>query len=420
MNEIGSLVQQVASNGSVPRQDNIWLVASVSTSNNDPDFSPDLVWDTGIVSNFSKQIYGMTVERYPENNCAALFNTGATIVNAQDILSDYLSHTQTTALQSQYINTASVAVQNNKPLIMFETNTASCSGFVGLSDAFVGALWGIDWALSLAAGNFTGTLFHFGGQSSFYNPFTPPPGNQTHFRQWTVGPMYYSTLFVAEVMGKSNTSQIVDLFANNNQPLTPAWAVYENGVPTKVVIINYANDPSGASTITANIAIGGGSTGQTGANPGSVRVKRLSAGSVVQKGNFTWAGQTLGNAFESDGRMQGQMQADTVQCDATNGCPITVPAPGAVIVFLTDDGFQAVSPSAGSTQTFATSTFGTQTLNTAFIDPSVLATSNGHANVNDKEFTTSPGSRSAAHALAPGFAALAGAAGALIVLARRR
>jgi len=33
---------------------------------------------------------------------------------------------------------------------MFETNTASCGGFPGLSDAFAAALWGVDYALTMA------------------------------------------------------------------------------------------------------------------------------------------------------------------------------------------------------------------------------------------------------------------------------
>lgn len=35
------------------------------------------------------------------------------------------------------------AVQNNIPLIMFETNTASCAGFPGVSDSFGAALWAV-------------------------------------------------------------------------------------------------------------------------------------------------------------------------------------------------------------------------------------------------------------------------------------
>ena len=55
---------------------------------------------------------------------------------------------------------------------MLETNTASCGGFAGISDAFGAALWGLDYGMQMAYANFSGGLFHVGGQSVFYNPFT--------------------------------------------------------------------------------------------------------------------------------------------------------------------------------------------------------------------------------------------------------
>jgi hypothetical protein len=64
---------------------------------------------------------------------------------------------------------------------------------------------------------------------------------------------------MAEAMGLHNASQIVDLSSNIN---TPIYAIYENGAPTKVALFNFVTDPTRASTYTANISIGGGSTGQ--------------------------------------------------------------------------------------------------------------------------------------------------------------
>lgn len=93
---------------------------------------------------------------------------------------------------------------------MFETNTASCAGFPGVSDSFGASLWSVgkhhvvaldqlsystnassgmvDWTLQLAFKNFSSTfygyescmlvhsmrsrsavLFHFGGQDASYN-----------------------------------------------------------------------------------------------------------------------------------------------------------------------------------------------------------------------------------------------------------
>lgn len=55
---------------------------------------------------------------------------------------------------------------------MFETNTASCAGFAGVSDSYGAALWAIDYGMQLAYGNFTHGLLHMGGQNSFYNAST--------------------------------------------------------------------------------------------------------------------------------------------------------------------------------------------------------------------------------------------------------
>jgi hypothetical protein len=153
---------------------------------------------------------------------------------------------------------------------MFETNTASCSGFPGISDSFGAALWALDWAFTLASNNFSSALFQVSGQDSYYNPFTPPPANQTWLHQWTVGPVYYSALAMAEALGPSNASRIVDLTQNE---LTPIYAIYENGAPTKLALFNFVTDPSGANDYTVTFGIGGGQTGQPGSTPGSVKVK---------------------------------------------------------------------------------------------------------------------------------------------------
>lgn len=52
---------------------------------------------------------------------------------------------------------------------MFETNTASCGGFNGVSDSFGAALWALDYGLQMAYSNFTGALLHIGGMDVSYN-----------------------------------------------------------------------------------------------------------------------------------------------------------------------------------------------------------------------------------------------------------
>lgn len=201
-----------------------------------------------------------------------------------------------------------------------------------------------------------------------HNPFTSPPTNQTSFNQWTVGAVYYSVLIVAEVFGSSNTSRIIDV--SNNGIFTPAYSIYENGALARVALFNYNDDPSGKNDITATITIDGGAV------PAQVQVKYFSAESVSVKTNLTWAGQTLGNKFEADGRMKGELDITTIACDqGSNACLVPVKAPGFALVFLTDSPSLRTDANGGPV-TFAT-TAQTRTVNTVTVDPEVLATSNG-------------------------------------------
>lgn len=168
---------------------------------------------------------------------------------------------------------------------------------------------GTDWALQMAFVNFTNALYHFGGQNVAYNREKNCPSQWIIFADFSIQPLLllpvllipkcgrpmlsvsysliqdttdislyldYSFLMVAEALGPSNRSQVVDLALNSNSVFTPGYAIYENGNPTKVVLINYMADPSGNSDLTVTVAIGGKS-GQPAANLSTVSVRRLSA-----------------------------------------------------------------------------------------------------------------------------------------------
>ena len=68
-----------------------------------------------------------------------------------------------------YLNTAGIAQGLGKQFLMFETNTASCGGFAGISNSFGAALWGLDYGLQMAYSNVSHALLHFGGQDVTYN-----------------------------------------------------------------------------------------------------------------------------------------------------------------------------------------------------------------------------------------------------------
>ena len=108
------------------------------------------------------------VDSYPDDNCAAQYGIGAP-KDPQTEFPNYLNHTAGKALIAPYLNSTFIAQAAGKPLLMFETNTASCGGFPGISDAFGSALWALDYGLQMAYSNFSGALFHVGGQNVYYN-----------------------------------------------------------------------------------------------------------------------------------------------------------------------------------------------------------------------------------------------------------
>ncbi|CCM01660.1 uncharacterized protein FIBRA_03722 [Fibroporia radiculosa] len=382
--EFGVVVAAMEADSNIHATNNL-MAPSVATG----DWTPEEVWNTGFVASYTSSLSALTVEHYPDDNCAALYPGFGPAKDPQAEFPNYLTHAAGKSIVAPYLNSSAIALAAGKPFIMFETNTASCGGFPGISDSFGAALWAIDYGLQMGASNFAHGLLHVGGQDVYYNPFTPPPTNQSSYHKWTIGPIFYSVLAVAETLGPTNNSQIVDLEANANNNYTPGYAVYENGALARIALLNYMTDPSGANSYTATISVGGGNTGQPNAVPAQVYVKYLVAPSVGEKFNITWANQTFGGQFASDGRLQGVQTVQTVACNqAANTCAITVPAPGFALVFFSSSALKESTPS--STVTFVTTTMSKHT--DVSIDASVLATSNGHSG-KDLDFgSTSRGS----------------------------
>ncbi|KAK7447749.1 hypothetical protein VKT23_014007 [Stygiomarasmius scandens] len=170
LNEMQSLVSAMqisASDGSpyASSYQKLLIGPNVNTG----DWTPEMVWDTGFVDVLNDNLAFLSVEHYPADNCAAQFNTGGQIVDPQAEFPNYLQHSSGQGLVGPYLNSTAYAQSKGKKLLMFETNTASCGGFPGISDSFGAALWGIDYSLQMAYANFSGALFHVGGQNVYYN-----------------------------------------------------------------------------------------------------------------------------------------------------------------------------------------------------------------------------------------------------------
>ncbi|KAI0830342.1 hypothetical protein BC628DRAFT_1416627 [Trametes gibbosa] len=402
-NEFGIVVQAIQNDPKITSRGNL-VAPSVQGT-----WSLDSVYATGFLTTYGDSISIVSVEHYPDNNCAAAFPDAGfgDPKNPQDVFANYLNHGSGQGLVSPYLSSIPAAIEAGKQYMMFETNTASCGGFPGISDSFASALWGVDYGLQMAYSNFTGALLHVGGQDVSYNPFTPPPTNLSSVKQWTIGPTFYSSIVIAEALGKTNTSRVLDLFANEANTYTPGYAIYENDALARLVLINFMSEQNGQGAYTATISVGGGDTGEANATPAQVKVKYLAAPTVAEKNNITWANQTLGGRFEGDGRLSGTEVIQTIACDTNaNTCQIPVPAPGIALVFLSSGAQSAIDPSAS--QTFATTAV-TKTANTVTVDASVLATSNGQSGSDRQLSSTSKGSSSAGRTagVAPGLTLLA-------------
>ncbi|CAK9784638.1 hypothetical protein CC85DRAFT_325945 [Cutaneotrichosporon oleaginosum] len=411
---------------------------------------PDVLGTTWLNENID-YLAAVTVQRYPANNC----QINGRVIDPQAIFPNFLNHTGVQALTAEYLAGSAIAQARGKEMLMLEFNTASCGGFPGLSDSFGAAMWIADWAFQLAWGNFSTALLHVGGQNVYYNPFTPPPFDGVG-KQWTTGTTYYSTLIVAEAFGRTGTAQVVDLLPDGGDMFHPAYVVYENSAPARVVLFNYVSDPSGASTYNAVISLSdlvrvappppptppvtdaspstpddgtaepaddpvvpvanpapGASDATTPAAsepapapapastpaasdpastppaadpnaqsppvkratlPSSVFVRYFRAPTVSEQYNITWAGQTLGYSFASDGRLYGATETQEFACH--NGeCVVPVPAPAIAIVYLSPDALYESTPEPQATQTYATTA---QPFGTFSIDfMGAMATGNG-------------------------------------------
>ncbi|KAJ7227458.1 hypothetical protein GGX14DRAFT_419682 [Mycena pura] len=381
--EFGIVDAALRADPNVPVVDGKLLGPSVSGP-----WTPQSVWDVGFLTDHHESLAAISMMRYPHTSCSSPGKQR----DPQDLFPSYLNHTASQIIVADYLSSTALAQTYNLPFVMIETNTASCGGFPGISNSFGGAIFLLDYALQMASSNFTNAMLHVSGQGVYYNPFTPPPTNQTSFRNWTVGAPYYAVLAVAETFGKSNKSQIIDLQTNDNNIFTPGYAIYDAGVLSRLALFNYVTDPSGLNDYTMSFAIGGGTTGQANGTPAQVKVKYLLAPSVSVKDNITWAGQTFGTAFESVGRPTGTEQIQTVNCNSDNTCDVKVPAPGFALVFLDENN----PPFSEDVQVFtATSTAGqaAKTFNTLVIDPAVVATANGQPGTNYLQAGTSPGKR---------------------------
>jgi hypothetical protein len=160
---------------------------------------------------------------------ANLVNTDATVTNGSKSLA---SSVQTNKIAGGYR--------------YGETNTYSSHGQAGISDAFVSALWGVNFLLSTAALGSVGTNFHGGGQNMDGNncpngvascdrPFRYSPLVEVDSRVTAAAPLFYGMLMVSRIgAGDMLPTSIM----NAGTTKLTAYAITPADGTTAVVLVN--------------------------------------------------------------------------------------------------------------------------------------------------------------------------------------
>jgi len=145
---------------------------------------------------------------------------------------------------------AAVARQNNLPIALAETNSASCGGMAGVSNAFTSAVWGLDYMFNIARDGYRNINFHFSYRTggSAYNPvqtFSWKAGGKEHYRN-VAQPLYYAMyMFARYASGDHLLPASVDSKAN----ITAFATTPGPGAEVHVFVINEDEKASGPVTV---------------------------------------------------------------------------------------------------------------------------------------------------------------------------
>ena len=134
----------------------------------------------------------VTVHNYSTTTC------GNRTVTARELLSRELMDRYDREVKAL----VAVADQRHLPIAMAETNSASCGGMKGVSNAFTSTLWGLDFLFVSAEDGFTGVNYHISYRAggSAYNP-VDTIGWKNGTKGWTfknkAEPLYYAMYMFA-------------------------------------------------------------------------------------------------------------------------------------------------------------------------------------------------------------------------------
>lgn len=135
-----------------------------------------------------------------------------------------------------------------------------------------------------------------------------------------IQPNYYSAIVVAEAIGKTNDTSIIELNISNAD--VAGYAFYEGGTIARAVLLNMnaylTNQTDSRSTEQVSFVFSGtgGGAASGSAIPGHMTIKRLKIGHADDTAGVLWGGQTYETA---DALVQGVLKTEDIPVTANVG-----------------------------------------------------------------------------------------------------
>lgn len=225
---------------SVARKYNFVAPANCCGWNNPSDLG-------AILKGLAPELKLATVHNYTTTTCGQKNVTAAELLSPERVKEfDDLSKSM-----------VAVARQNHLPIALAETNSASCGGMFGVSNAFTSAVWGLDYMFNMASDGYSNVDFHFSYRAggSAYNAvqtFSWKSGNDVQYRN-VAQPLYYALyMFAKSASGEHLLPAAIHTGANITAFATTAGS----GSEVHVFVIN--EDEKASGPVTVHLA---GSTG---------------------------------------------------------------------------------------------------------------------------------------------------------------
>lgn len=156
----------------------------------------------------AKNLKLVTVHNYSKTTCG-----GRTVTIAQLLDPALMDH-----FNEQARALVAAAQSRGLPIAMAETNSASCGGMPGVSNAFAATVWGLDYMFSLAQDGFRSVNFHMSyrpGGGSSYNPIDTYSGSGAQGYRNVAEPLYYAMyLFARNASGERLAPASISTNAN--------------------------------------------------------------------------------------------------------------------------------------------------------------------------------------------------------------